>query len=179
MATVRRDATTGLTPLERQFIDQWIADGRGSPSASYAKVKPKAKATTASREAHRLLERAQVIAYLAKIDAKAERQLVKKTVATREWIEAKLIEIVDIGMAAVPARDRKGAETGFYRSVDLGAANVALRMLGIERGMGVEKREIGKPGEFANVTDVELEKSATERAAKLGIVIPLLLKRKK
>jgi hypothetical protein len=142
------------------------------------RIRPNANEDTAKKEAREMLHRPRVVAYLAKINAESEAKLVERTVATREWIEQKLVEIVEIGMAAVPVRDKKGNETGEYQSTNLPAANQALRMLGMERGMYVEKRETGKPGEFTNLTEDELEKRVRERSAKLGVVVHLPARKK-
>lgn len=153
-----RDPVTGLTQTEARFIEQWIADGRKSASATYKKIFPGVIATTAASNAWRLLHRPPVVAYLAKIDAKAETKLVQKIVLTREWIIDQLIDNV-----------QKAKEESDYS-----ASNTALRMLGLEVGMGVERKELGKAGEFANLSTEELRRDITERAAKLGIALHVI-----
>lgn len=153
-----RDPRTGLSPAETQFVKQWIADGRVSLMDTYRKIFPKSSEKSAASNGWRLLNRPHVKAYLAKLDEQVENKLADKIVLTREWVIEQLIDNVQ----------KAKAES------DYSASNTALRMLGLEVGMGVERKEIGKANEFANLSTEELRRDITERAAKLGINLKII-----
>jgi hypothetical protein len=67
-------------------------------------------------------------------------------------------------MTAEPVLDRDGRPTGEY--IYAGAiANRALELLGKEIGMFIDRREQGRPGEFAEMSDGELHRIASESGA--------------
>lgn len=99
------------------------------------------------------------------------QQTIAKAGLSKEWVLEQLMENVAMAKAAEPVLDKEGNPTGEYKQ-NLGAANKALELLGSEIGMFIKKAEIGKPGEFADLNDDELERQIadTERAIGTGIV---------
>lgn len=172
MANARRDPVTGLTPAEARFVEQWLADGKTNGAAAYQKLYPKANSNTASREAKRILDRTKVQAYLAKIEERAQAIVVKKVAIDRAWVLDRLVEISDRCMQAVPMLDDDGKPTGMY-TFQANGANRATELIGKEFGMFVDRKEVGRPGDFDKRTDEEILRSIRERQAKLGVVVRL------
>lgn len=73
---------------------------------------------------------------------------IKQANYTREWVVSQLIDNVE---RAKEARD-------------FSSANAALRLLGIERAMFIDRKESGAPGEFAAL-ETEADVIAAVRAA--------------
>lgn len=78
-------------------------------------------------------------------------------VLTKAWILEQLIDVVFLAK--------------MQEKPDLAGANKALNLLGLELGMYVERKEVGKPGEFDGLT------IADKRARVLGIAQQLGLDR--
>ena len=168
----KRVNSHGLTVGEQRYVAQYLLDQRANAAGSYRKLHPKANDATARREAHRILDREHVKAYLATVDSKVEGKLVERVALTRQWVIDQLIENVAIAKAAIPVYDAEGKETGEYRA-NINASNKALELLGKEQGMFIDRSESGRPGEFSTLTDEELERRIKERAVKLGVVVPI------
>lgn len=77
-------------------------------------------------------------------------------VADKTWVTAKLIEVVEQGMQAIPVTDRYGKPIeGEFRQ-NLAAANKALELIGKEQGMFVE-RTMNVKDPFENLTHEEIK----------------------
>ena len=109
----------------------------------------------ADASASRLLSNAKVAARLAEIQTKVEALTVEKTAVTKAWVIAKLVENVERAMQAEPVLDNEGKETGEYQ-YNGSVANRALELLGKEQGMFIDRKEVGKPGDFDNLSLDEL-----------------------
>lgn len=110
----------------------------------------------ADASASRLLSNAKVAARLAELQTKVEERTVEKTAVSKAWVIAKLVENVERAMQAEPVLDSEGKETGEFK-YNGNVANRALELIGKEQGMFVERKEVGKPGDFAGVDDAELD----------------------
>lgn len=124
----------------------------------------------------RLLRNAQVCSRIAHLRAIKEQAHAKAVTAaaenagvSKEWVLAQLVENVQMAKQAVPVLDRDGCPTGEYEQ-NLPAANKALELIGKEIGMFIERKEVGKPGDFADLTDDELDRqiAEAERAAAIA-----------
>lgn len=166
--------SAGLTPTEQEFVNRYIADGYASATAAYQAIRPRATPATAKREATRIMGRAHVKAYLAKFEQRVEAKLIERITIDRQWVLDQLVDIVHMAKAAVPVLDRSGKFVGEYRA-DLSVAHQALRTIGSELDMFIDKREAGRPGEFRKqaMTKDELRRSILEKAAKLGMSVQL------
>ena len=51
----------------------------------------------------------------------------------------------------------------------LSAAVAAIRKMGVLTGHRIERKEIGAPGEFDNITDDELKRAIIDRFVRLGL----------
>jgi phage terminase small subunit len=80
-----------------------------------------------------------------------------KTVLTQAFVIENLIKIV------IDARSQE--------KPDYAGANKALNLLGLELGMFVEKKEVGKPGEFDGLTIADKRERFMGVAKQLGLVI--------
>lgn len=69
-----------------------------------------------------------------------------KTGVTKLWVMEKLVEIIERSMGPKQFKGYNGA-----------TAVRALELVGKEIGMFIDRAEIGKPGEFADLSDDELE----------------------
>ncbi|MCA1458419.1 hypothetical protein I6F35_35495 [Bradyrhizobium sp. BRP22] len=87
----------------------------------------------------------------------------EKTAVTREWIIGKLVENLERSMRARPVRSEDGEDSGevYQGSV----ANKALEILAKIEGHMVDRKEVGRPGDFSGMTDDELEAKIGELAA--------------
>lgn len=168
----RRPATAPeLKPYQKAFADQWIADGRGSPMATYRKMHPKVTENTAKTSAYKILHAPAVVAYLAQFEAKVESKLLMKSVMDEDFFLSRLNTIIEAGLQPIPiTRGRKVIAMGL---LDAKNAKSAMELAAKMRGLLIDRNENGKPGDFANKTREELEQSIKQRAAKLGIVVQL------
>lgn len=109
----------------------------------------------------RLLTRESVRKRVNEIQSAMAARLVKQAYYTREWVAEQLIDNVERAKAAG----------------DFGAATSALRLLGVERQMFVDRRESGQPGEFAglqsadDVLDLVRKELGAETAAVLAAAL--------
>lgn len=128
---------------------QLLADGLPQHEA-YVKAGFKAKTNATARSAaSNLLKRnvsigERVDALLAErreIHDRATVAAVKTIELTKEWLLRELVEVVQMGKAAMPVYNGKGEPTGVYQQ-NLAAANRAIELLGREFGLFTEKKEI-------------------------------------
>jgi hypothetical protein len=83
----------------------------------------------------------------------------------------RLRENVERAMQGEPVLDRKGLPTGEWR-YDGAVANRALELLGKELGLFIERREQGRPGEFAELSNEELASGLIATLMARGMMEP-------
>jgi hypothetical protein len=93
---------------------------------------------------------------------------IERTAITREWVIEHLRENVERAMQLRPVLDAKGNPVGEFKH-DASAANRALELLGKQLGMFVERREKGRPGDFAGLSDEQLEAKLVETLIERGL----------
>jgi phage terminase small subunit len=154
-----------LDNAKHEHFAQLVSNGE---SASQAYVLAGYSPQGAGQSANKLLKKPEVssrLAYLRGIKeqthAEARQAVIEKAALTKEWIITQLMENVAMAKQAEPVRDSEGNETGEYKQ-NLPAANKALELLGVELGMFIKKAEVGKPGEFQDLTDDELERQIAD-----------------
>lgn len=91
---------------------------------------------------------------LKRVDELQER-VVADILLTREWVIEQLIDNV---------RQAKSGD-----KLDGSTANKALELLGKELGMFIERKEVGKPGEFDNMTVEQKRERVIGIAKQLGL----------
>jgi phage terminase small subunit len=109
-----------------------------------------------SGNASRLNGKESVVARVADLKALVQdmrRLSLHNTVLSKDWVVEQLIGVV------MDARTQERPDSA--------GANKALHLLGLELGMYVERKEVGKPGEFDGLT------IATKRERILGIATQL------
>jgi phage terminase small subunit len=152
----------GVLPNHRrELFCQFIANGRPLDDAYVlAGYEPHRGNATAMRAqpdvAHRIneiMEAREKRGAEIPIAAAAVREV------SKEWVMAKLIE---------------NAECALKRE-DGSVANRALELIGKQLGMFIERTEIGRAGEFENLSVGQLRRELLEQARELGLHAELLL----
>ncbi|MGY3608347.1 MULTISPECIES: terminase small subunit [unclassified Bradyrhizobium] len=148
---------------KHERVAQELAKGRSAAQA-YIEAGYKANRHNASALARTQPIKTRVSELLEKrerVDAKATEKAVEKLALTKEWVIDKLIENVERALQARPVRGKEGEEQGEYQYQG-SVANRALELLGKELGMFIDRKELGKPGEFESMTDEELDSCIAE-----------------
>lgn len=152
-----------LTPKQEAFVVSYFETGNAT-EAYRRSYNTKASAKTITEKASRLLSEGNVRARLTELQGKvAERAIVSK-----EWVISRLVENVERAMQAEAVKDADGSPTGEYK-YEGSVANRALELLGKELKMFVDRKEVGKPGEFDNMGSDELRNFVRNETEALGI----------
>lgn len=88
-------------------------------------------------------------------------------VISRQWVLERLVENANRAMQA-EAVMRDGVETGEYR-YEGSVANRALELVGKELGMFVDRKEVGRPGEFESMDADQLREYIRHETEELGL----------
>lgn len=163
-----------LSNAKHERFSQEIASGKG-PSEAYgiagfASKSAKGTSVNASRllaqtsvqnRVNELLEERELV------HSQATAKAIEKVSLTKEWILAKLVENAERAMQAKAVLDEEGGSIGEYQYQG-SVANRALELLGKELGMFVDRKEIGKPGEFEEMSADELRTSIARDLEAIG-----------
>lgn len=117
--------------------------------------------------ASRLLGSVNIQTRIMELQARAADQ----TVLTKAWVIDRLIQNVERAMQTVSVLDSQGKPTGEY-TYQGNVANRALELLGKEQGMFVDRKEVGKPGQFEALDDKALEEAIMRETAELAALDP-------
>lgn len=128
-------------------------------------------------QATRMCQRPQIRARVSEIletrvsiERVANEDAAKALGIDKKWVLERLKFNCERALRGQPVLDANGVQTGKYTGRPDGAtANNALKLIGMELGMFIERHEIGGPGDFSRMTDEELAKRAFEDAAALGL----------
>jgi len=111
----------------------------------------------------------EILAAREHASAKATERAIEKAAVDKAWVMTKLRENAERALQSQPVFDSDGNPVGEYR-YEGSVANRALELLGKEIGMFIERRESGRPGEFA--TEMTEEELATiARRGSNGIAV--------
>lgn len=124
-------------------------------AAGYA---PKAAESNASR----LMGNDKVKARIAELRREISQKAVAKTALTRQYVIRTLMHNVDGCMVPVDVTNARGEVVGMAPN-NPNAANTALIALGKELGMFVDKQELGRPGEFKSLEEMDARKAELDR----------------
>lgn len=105
-----------------------------------------------------------------KVEARVAELLGRVTegvVLTKQWVLERLIENANRAMQAESKLGENGEPVGEYQYQG-NVANRALELLGKELGMFIDRKEVGKPGEFDGMNADELRDWARREAEALG-----------
>lgn len=124
--------------------------------------------TRNGRTASQFFSRPHIIARVKELtDAVyvAEREGAKKAAEkvglSKQWVIERLMYNAERCLRGQPVLDANGVQTGkFSGKPDGNAANQALKLLGLEVGMFVQRTEVGQPGDFERMELDELEREA-------------------
>lgn len=141
-----------LDNAQHEKFVQELVKGKGNGEAYIAAGYKAKNVAVASACATKLLKIAQIAARIAELQKKAE----DKAVLTKTWVIKRLVENVERAMTAIAVTDREGEATGEYK-YEGSVANRALELLGKELGMFVDRKEVGLPGDFDDMTPAELD----------------------
>jgi hypothetical protein len=94
----------------------------------------------------------------------------KKAGLDESWIIERAKYVVELALRGNPIRGPDGHPTGqFDGKTNLRAATDALRLCADFKGMRIQRHEIGGPGDFARMTDDELDGALFQTAQALGL----------
>lgn len=165
--------THGLTPKQQRFVEEYLVDLNATQAATRAGYSAK----TARQQGQRLLTNVVI----ADAVREAQADLSERTEVTQDYVLATIVETVERCKQAKPVLDRKGepviVETpdgeGPAYVFDPGAVLKGAELIGKHLGMFVDRKEVGKPGEFSELSDTERSQELARlleagRAAKAG-----------
>lgn len=92
----------------------------------------------------------------------------KKAGLEESWIIERVKYAIEIALRGEPILDAAGNPTGKFGKRNVKAAIDGLRLASDFKGMRIQRHEVGAPGDFARMTDDELDASLTETALALG-----------
>ena len=152
-----------------EMFAQRVASGMGV-AAAYAATGYSGNQQAASRLRHhpevsKLVD--ELVAEKIKVEQRTTEKAIERVASKRsinkEWIMNKLIENIERAMQVVPPT-KDGGVFRYEGSV----ANRALELLGKEFGMFIERKEVGTPGEFAELDATGIRRVIAERLAILS-----------
>lgn len=117
----------------------------------------------------------EIIATQYQREARSNERAIERASIDKEWIVARAKYIVEFGIRGRPLLDDKGHDTGkFAVKPNLDAAGKSLTLLARMGGYLIERIEHGAPGDFARLTDEELDLKLIEVGEAIGISGPEL-----
>ena len=116
----------------------------------------------------------EIVAERVAKDSRVREMAIEKAALTDSWVIIRLKHTIDLAIRGLPVYDRHGRQRTTLDGLpifrpDLAQANNGLRTAAQIRGMLVDRREIGEPGEFARMTDEELDAALIEQSRALGL----------
>lgn len=104
---------------------------------------------------------------------KSERKVteiaVKKAGLDESWIIERTKYAIEIALRGEPLVDAEGRPTGKYGKRNIKAAIDGLRLASDFKGMRIQRLELGGPGDFARMSDEELDEALIIEGEALGI----------
>lgn len=161
-----------LTDPRWERACQLRADG-GDVRASYHEAGFTGKPSVATK----FFKRPPIISRISEIVAqrhanerKANEIATKKVAVDKEWVLHRLMYNAEQSLRGRPIKDRQGNPIpGQFTQPNESAANRALELIGNHLGMFIQRHEIGAPGDFARLSDDELNDALAEQAKALGL----------
>jgi phage terminase small subunit len=162
-----------LANPKHEIIAQQLAKGTGIVDAyaagGYARTAPSATKFAQRPEIRARVKEIQQARIKTEFDA--SENAAKALGIDKKWVLERLRWNAERCLRGQPVFDANGFQIPgkFTGRPDAGGANQALRLIGMELGMFIERHEIGGPGDFSRLTDEELAKRALDDAAALGL----------
>lgn len=106
-----------------------------------------------------------------KTEFDASENAAKSLGIDKRWVLERLRFNAERALRGQPVFDEKGVQIPgkFTGRPDGATANQALKLIGLELGMFIERHEIGGPGDFSRLTDEELAARVGVDATALGM----------
>lgn len=145
-----------MTQKQKRFIEELISNG-GNATEAAARVYDCKNRQTAEAIGMENLRKPLLSAEIEKRRAEVHEKLQERTIVTREWVIAGLVENFQRAMTAVPVLDNKGIETGEYRYRG-DVANRALELMGKDIGMFADILKLKQS--FEAMSDADLHATA-------------------
>lgn len=155
-----------------ELFAQELAKGTTADEAyQLAGYKPNRGNAATLKQNQSILDRVNaLLAEREKMHGQSTSKAIERAALTKEWVITRLMDNALVALGEVPVRvsqeEGKPAVEEFAREAP--AANRALELLGKELGMFVDRREIGKPGQFSQMSEHELDDFIAQRKAALG-----------
>jgi len=140
-----------LSNPKHEKYAQELAKGKSQADA-YEAAGYKGDRTAASR----LATNVNIQARVAELQEKVAGRVVERTSISKEWVIERLIENANRAMQAEAVKTKDGETIGEY-AYQGNVANRALELLGKELGMFIDRKEVGKPGDFSELSEDELD----------------------
>jgi hypothetical protein len=125
---------------------QLLADGLPQHEA-YSKAglkgkNPRSASTMLLKRNVSIRERVDaILAERREIHEKGKAAAIEEVKITDAWLDARLIDVVEMGLQARPVLNSKGEPIGQFQQ-NLAAVNRAIELLGREKGKYVERKEV-------------------------------------
>lgn len=156
----------GLAAGKLQLAAYKDAGFTGNTTASATKVANRADVKARVQE---------IIATQHRKEIQSNERAIEKASIDKGWIVERLKYTAEFGLRGRPLLDNTGRDTGRWSvKPDLRAATGALRTLAQMGGHLIERYEFGAPGDFARLTDDELNLKLIEVGEAIGISGPEL-----
>jgi phage terminase small subunit len=163
-----------LPNARHERFAQVVADGQTAGEA-YLAAGYSCGPQKARGHGHRLRTREDVQTRIAdllrareRIAEKGMERAIVETALTKAWVLEKLRLNAERALQERPVLDKDGNPTGEYR-YEGAVANRALELLGKALGIFIERREEGKPGDFAHLSDEELDAQLSQHLRARGL----------
>jgi hypothetical protein len=163
-----------LSNARHERFAQAIADGRTAGEA-YLAAGYSCGPQKARGHGHRLRTREDVQIRIADLLQARERvaemgmeRAIAQTALTKIWVLEKLRLNAERALQERPILDKDGNPTGEFR-YEGAVANRALELIGKSLGIFIERREQGAPGDFAHLSDAELDEELAKRLTAGGL----------
>lgn len=162
-----------LKNARQEALAQGLAAGK-SQMVAYTEAGYAGKNTSAAHKACNqadvLVRRAEIARERHEIERRAVDMAVEKASITKEWIVTRAKYIVDRAIRGTKPVYGDGVVVSWLPSnSDNNAAVAALKLLAQMGGYLIEKIELGQPGDFARLTDEELENELVLVGEQIGL----------
>lgn len=159
-----------LTNARHERFAQELASGKSLLEAhAAAGYSPNRGNAATLKQTQSILDRInEILSEREQIHAQSTAKAIERVSLTKEWVIARLVENAERALQARQAMGPDGEPVGDFK-YDGMVANRALELLGKELGMFIDRKEIGAPGEFADMDDAALLDRAKQEALELGV----------
>lgn len=139
-----------LTQKQENFVRVYLETGNASRAYRESYKADKMSENAIRVEASRMLDNPNISLTVEMANKKATEKVIKKLEVTKEWIIEQLVDIVILGKAG----DSEDAKA------NLSASNKALELLGKEKGMFIDRKEV-RMGALDGINHDELKELRT------------------